>query len=249
MGADDLIKSLQDFYFDHKNRVLVLKVTTPTEAQALFSDKKAALPLAKSALKFLRYGFKGIAIKHADCKPDEFAYFIPASMAARKSKTRRIFNGGESMPVEEAGTVISALRNGRPDLRDATRRQVLDFLEDQREAGKIVVVTSNLTNRCLDITDMSPERGIFAYTSQWHGLNFLELWRESMDQYFHLINLLNSDGYIPGFVYDLLRIDGSKGRYCKDYYLARNLIPNEEVRISISDKANNSWELVRPALN
>jgi hypothetical protein len=136
------------------------------------------------------------------------------------------------------------MKNGRPNLIDASRRQVLDFIIEQREAGKIVVVTSQITNRCVDVDLISPERGIFAYASQWHGLNFMELWRESLEQYFQLLSRLESDGYIPGFVYELLRIDGSKGRYIKDYYLANNFLRNEPVRISVSN--TNDWELVRP---
>ncbi len=78
--------------------------------------------------------------------------------------------------------IITATKNGRPNLVDANKRQVLDFILEQRDAGKIVVVTSQITNRCVDIDLISPARGIFSYASQWHGMNFMELWRESMDQ-------------------------------------------------------------------
>jgi hypothetical protein len=141
--------------------------------------------------------------------------------------------------------IITATKNGRPNLADANKRQVLEFILEQREAGKVVVVTSQITNRCVDIDLISPERGIFAYASQWHGMNFMELWRESMDQYFSLLGGLERDGYIPNFAYDLLRVDGSLGRYNKDYYLARNFLHNEPVRISVGNQ--NDWELVRPA--
>ncbi|MFY7883465.1 MAG: hypothetical protein ACOVOV_01330 [Dolichospermum sp.] len=143
-------------------------------------------------------------------------------------------------------TIITATRNGQPHLVDATRRQVLEFIENQREAGKVVVVTSQITNRCIDIQNIDPSRGIFAHSSQWHGVNFLELWRESMPQFFDLLNRLDSDGIIEGFTYDLLRMDGSKGRYQKDYYLANNFLPGEPVRISVSNR--DEWELIRPAI-
>jgi hypothetical protein len=141
--------------------------------------------------------------------------------------------------------IITATKNGRPNLVDANKRQVLDFILEQRDAGKIVVVTSQITNRCVDIDLISPSRGIFSYASQWYGMNFMELWRESMDQYFSLLSGLERDGYIPNFTYDLLRVDGSLGRYNKDYYLARNFLHNEPVRISVGGQ--NDWELVRPA--
>jgi hypothetical protein len=141
--------------------------------------------------------------------------------------------------------VITATKNGRPNLVDANKRQVLDFILEQRDAGKIVVVTSQITNRCVDIDLISPSRGIFAYASQWYGMNFMELWRESMDQYFSLLGGLQRDGYIPNFTYDLLRVDGSLGRYAKDYYLAQNFLHNEPVRISVGNA--NDWELVRLA--
>jgi hypothetical protein len=142
--------------------------------------------------------------------------------------------------------IITATKNGRPNLADANKRQVLEFILEQRDAGKIVVVTSQITNRCVDIDLINPSRGIFSYASQWHGMNFMELWRESMDQYFSLLGGLERDGYIPNFTYDLLRVDGSLGRYNKDYYLARNFLLNEPVRISVGNQ--NDWELVRPSV-
>jgi hypothetical protein len=145
----------------------------------------------------------------------------------------------------DMSNVITATKNGRPNLVDANKRQVLDFILEQRDAGKIVVVTSQITNRCVDIDLISPSRGIFAYASQWYGMNFMELWRESMDQYFSLLGGLQRDGYIPNFTYDLLRVDGSLGRYAKDYYLAQNFLHNEPVRISVGNA--NDWELVRLA--
>ncbi len=146
---------------------------------------------------------------------------------------------------QQMSNIITATKNGRPNLVDANRRQVLEFILEQREAGKVVVVTSQITNRCVDIDLISPERGIFAYASQWHGMNFMELWRESIDQYFSLLGGLERDGWIPGFSYDLLRVDGSMGRYTKDYYLARNFLHNEPVRISVGN--HSDWELIRAA--
>lgn len=91
--------------------------------------------------------------------------------------------------------IITATKNGRPNLADANKRQVLEFILEQREAGKVVVVTSQITNRCVDIDLISPERGIFAYASQWHGMNFMELWRESMNQYFSALQNLDNLGH------------------------------------------------------
>jgi hypothetical protein len=171
------------------------------------------------------------------------------------SEARIYYNGGIfNIPVspycnvqgEPEKIMITATKNNRPNLVDATRRQVAEFIVEQREAEKIVIVTSQITNRCIDIDLISPERGIFRYASQWNGINFLELWRESLSQYEDLRTRLDSDGYIPGFVYNLLRVDGSLGQYQKDYYLANNFLSSEPVRISVANPKD--WQLIRSGL-
>lgn len=241
MDAADALANYP-YWFDLENRVLVCELPTRREAYRLFGCSKVASKLAQIALKLLPHGYRGVGIRHRQNKVGEFCFFIPASMAARQTPQSTV-NQEPIMSSSQNSTIITATRNGRPYLVDATRRQVLDFIEDQREAGKSVVVTSQLTNRCVDIVNIDRRRGLFAYSSQWHGINFMELWRESMSQYFEMLDRLSSDGLISGFTYELLRMDGSKGRYQKDYYLANNFLTNESVRISVSNPED--WELVR----
>jgi hypothetical protein len=200
------------------------------------------VPSLKDAKALMRSKFSLLSLKCAEWNQDKVKLIpfdvltdsqgitIPASTASSTS-------GDESM-----SNVILPTRDGRLHLVDATRRQVFDFIEEQREAGKIIMVASQVTDRCVDVQTVSRERGIFAYASQWHGYNFWELWRETIDQYFRLRQLLDSDGYIPGYVYEILRVDGSKARYKKDYFLANNFIPGEPVRISVAEPAD--WELI-----
>ena len=146
-------------------------------------------------------------------------------------------------------TIIQPLKNSRLHFVDATRSQVLQFIEEQRANGKLVIVSSQITNRIIDTSVIPAERGIFSLPSQWHGFNNLELWRESMHHFQQLQNALNTDGYIPDFEFELLRVDGSKIRTGKDYYLARNYFGNdiEPVRISVGEFAN--YEVIRPAIS
>ena len=205
---------------------------------------KVFVPNLGVAKALLKSKFKLLSVKCAEWGQDKVKLVPLNVLDDSQTITIHAHGTSSSSGVLPMTNVITAMKNGRPNLIDASRRQVLDFIIEQREAGKIVVVTSQITNRCVDVDLISPERGIFAYASQWHGLNFMELWRESLEQYFQLLSRLESDGYIPGFVYELLRIDGSKGRYIKDYYLANNFLRNEPVRISVSN--TNDWELVRP---
>lgn len=145
-------------------------------------------------------------------------------------------------------TIVKPIKNSRLHFVDATRSQVLQFIEEQREEGKLVIVSSQITSRIIDTSMIPIERGILKLPSQWNGFNSLELWRESMHQFQQLQNSLETDGYIPNFEYELLRVDGSKIRTAKDYYLARNYFGDgvEPVRISVGDF--NNYEVIRQAM-
>lgn len=227
---------------DVVNRVVVYELPTLETAISLFQRYKMASVFASEALRLLPYGYRGVAIRHPECQRGEFAFYIPATMAGKKNT--RICSMEDSS-MSNVPTITST-NNGYPNLKDASRRTVLDFIEEQRDTGKVVVVTSQITNRCVDIQNIDKNRGILAFASQWHGTNFMELWRESLNDFFRLIDLLNSESVIPGYEYELLRVDSSKGKYCKDYYLANNFLPKEPVRISVSNKED--WELIRPAI-
>lgn len=225
----DLIHKIQKPGWGLSLSPVALIINAPSQEEAQEFYRQSIQQLAQSAAKLKRLA---ALIRYPECHRP---YRIPAKMSYT--------TGDDRMSTTN---IVLPTTNGRPNLADATRRQVFDFIEEQRESGKIIMVASQITDRCVDVQCVSRERGIFAYASQWHGYNFWELWRETIDQYFRLRQLLDSDGYISGYVYEILRIDGSKARYKKDYYLANNFLPGEPVRISVAERQD--WELIRPAV-
>ena len=123
---------------------------------------------------------------------------------------------------------------------DDDYQRVTEFLLTHWHDGKSVCVVSQIDNRCLFQNDkLLPARAIIQ-PSEWIGQNYLWYWRDSMEDYNQLRELLNRDVYIPKFEYRLRRPDGSMARYLTDYYTANYLgVP---VRIGVSGLAD--WELI-----
>jgi hypothetical protein len=144
--------------------------------------------------------------------------------------------------------MITRLTKSHPNLIEADYEEICDYLKLWRSQGKIVTITSMISNRCLHVNDrVTAERGVLFLPSLWIGVNFMDLWRDSMSDYQQLIDRLNSSdsgGFIPGYEYNILRVDGSFARYHKDYYLVRDYL-SEPCRISVANSAD--WELLRNA--
>jgi hypothetical protein len=123
---------------------------------------------------------------------------------------------------------------------DDDYQRVTEFLLEHWQDGKSVCVVSQIDNRCLFQNDkLLPARAIIQ-PSEWIGQNYLWYWRDSMDDYAALRELLTREVYIPKFEYQLRRPDGSMARYQTDYYTANYLgVP---VRVGVSGLAD--WELI-----
>ena len=123
---------------------------------------------------------------------------------------------------------------------DDDYQRVTEFLLSHWQDGKSVCVVSQIDNRCLFQNDkLLPARAIIQ-PFEWIGQNYLWYWRDSMDDYAALRDLLTRDVYIPKFEYRLRRPDGSMARYQTDYYTANYLgVP---VRVGVSDVSE--WELI-----
>lgn len=123
---------------------------------------------------------------------------------------------------------------------DDDYQRVTEFLLSHWQDGKSVCVVSQLDNKCLFQNDkLLPARAIIQ-PSEWIGQNYLWYWRDSMEDYQQLRELLTRDAYIPQFEYRLRRPDGSFAKYLTDYYTANYLgVP---VRIGVSGLAD--WELI-----
>lgn len=150
----------------------------------------------------------------------------------------RYFSIPSFLALEEAMT--NSTQN-EPPLLDADYLRTLDFIREKRADGRIVVITSMISNICQHTNDLlSPERGVFQ-PYQWTGYNYLNAWRDSLDEYNQLIELLNRDGHVPQYQYKLRRPDDRLGLYETDYYLVTNYL-GEPVRIGVSKP--EAWQLL-----
>ena len=132
-------------------------------------------------------------------------------------------------------------------LKSSTYLNVLDFIKQKTDEGKLIEIASQLTNQCLHINNLlTPERGIWK-PAKFVGYNYSQAWDTTRtgqlnDDYHQLRNLLSRDGYIPDFEFRNRRVDGSIGRYQKTYYLIEDFL-GEPARLSVADP--DAWELVR----
>ena len=159
-----------------------------------------------------------------------------AKQGLRKIGASATMSNSTPKPSEPVNPKINPITL-RPD--DDYQR-VTEFLLSHWQDGKSVCVVSQIDNRCLFQNDkLLPARAIIQ-PSEWIGQNYLWYWRDSMDDYKQLRELLTRDVYIPKFEYRLRRPDGSMARYLTDYYTANYLgVP---VRIGVSDVSE--WELI-----
>ncbi|AFY71354.1 hypothetical protein Pse7367_3105 [Thalassoporum mexicanum PCC 7367] len=109
-------------------------------------------------------------------------------------------------------------------------RDILDFV---RDAGDPVCVTNHLTNTCLLLNDRFSADRITWMPAQYIGINFLWLWRDSMDDYEVLQRELRQNGRVDNFTFRLRRVDGSMAEYTKDFFIADDFL-GYPARISIS---------------
>lgn len=151
---------------------------------------------------------------------------------------QRYFSIPSFLALEEAMT--NSTQN-ESSLLDADYLRTLDFIRDKRADGRIVVITSMITNICQHTNDLlSPDRGVFQ-PYQWAGYNYLNAWRDSLDEYNQLIELLNRDGSVSQYQYKLRRPDNRLCGYETDYYLVPNYL-GEPVRIGVSKP--EAWQLL-----
>ena len=155
-----------------------------------------------------------------------------------RGSRERYFSIPSFLALEEAMTIST---QNEPNLQDADYLRVLDFIREKRADGRIVVITSMISNICQHTNDLlSPERGVLQ-PYQWAGYNYLQAWRDSLDEYSRLIELLNRDGYVPQYQYKLRRPDNRLCSYETDYYLVPNYL-GEPIRIGVSKP--EAWQLL-----
>jgi hypothetical protein len=141
------------------------------------------------------------------------------------------------------------------NLLGADYLKILEFLMEQRQEGKIVIITSNTTNICYHTSDLLKPSRAHWDAARFTGYNYLRSWRASRDedpvnprrlnpQFDRLREILARDGSAPGYEYTLYRPDDALCSYQTDYYLCRDYC-GDEVRIGVS--RIEDWRLLEPA--
>jgi hypothetical protein len=163
----------------------------------------------------------------------EIAYAIAGNQPNQSDPKPANPSGGNEMSIEQMGSLLGA---------DYAR--IHEFLKEQREEGKIVIITSNITGICHHTNDkLLPERGVFK-PHMWTGYNYLNSWRDTMSQLAHLQDLLRRDGKVSQYEYQLRRPDNAFCGYSTDYYLCHDYL-GDEVRIGVSRPED--WRLIEAA--
>ncbi|MGB3207439.1 MAG: hypothetical protein WBB28_20835 [Crinalium sp.] len=162
----------------------------------------------------------------------------------------RVIASNSPKPVF-AGTDIDLRQLLEPlgnNLYEANYLQVMAFMMAMRSSGKIVVITSQLTNICLHTNDLLlPSRGIWK-PCQWAGYNYLLSWDidrngKPSEEYYKMRSLLERDRRIADYVYKLRRVDGSLCEYSTSYFDIADYC-GEPVRIGVSDPID--WRVLEP---
>jgi hypothetical protein len=127
------------------------------------------------------------------------------------------------------------------ELRNADFEQVLEFMMRQKQLGRIVQLTDHNSNICHYVSkELTPERlGGADPQKVLKNHNYLESWEKtgSLEGYLKMRSLLEKDGYIPGYVHQLIRpSDGALGEYSSDFYLVRDLLGRETRMTSSNPK-------------
>lgn len=230
-ASTDLIRWVQQPGWDFRVGKDSLMFLAPTEKDAEnFLDKwidYLAAMARQWRLSCAYVGFPGCP----------WAYDVPARMAANLEQS------GESAMTEELDFI-------KPYLRNADELRVLDFIREKISDGLIVIITSQLDNRCrFTSKSLKPERAFFT-PAQFHNYDYVRSWDidrigQPSAEYYRLRELLDRDGVVSGYEYKLIRPDGALCSYSTDYYLVDDGWAGEPVRIGISRLED--WKLLQPA--
>lgn len=146
--------------------------------------------------------------------------------------------------LEQSGLTIPAseIKEVPMDLREADYEQILEFMARQKQLGKIVVFTGHDSNVYHQISkELTAKRFGAANPQQFlKNRNALEGWEKtgSLEGYLNMRQYLERDGFIPGYVYRLIRpTDGALVEYSSDFFLVRDFLGQQE-RICCSDPKN-----------
>lgn len=209
-----------------------LVINTPSEYAALRLVDQHTPDLA---LQAKLYGAAEAHIYYDGCKGRPFV--IPVCMAPpTEDLDPDLFPATEMTPVHNL-------------LLGADYCRMHEFLMEQRQQGKIVIITSNTSDICYHTNDLLNQTRGKRKPHEWTGYCYLWSWRADRasrpidginPQYERLKSLLERDGYVPSYEYELFRPDVKENRaldswvtYKTDYYLCNDYL-GDQVRIGVS---------------
>ncbi len=149
------------------------------------------------------------------------------------------FQGGFSYM---ASNMLKPFDTNIPGLGKATFAEFFQFLAEETKAGRFWMIIDNITDRVLFMTDNAEPDRLVVPSNQYIGVNRLNGWRDSMDEYHRLKHLLATEKVAPSFEYKWYRMDDSFTRFQKSYYFIDELF-GTQCYANVSE----GWELLRPA--
>lgn len=122
---------------------------------------------------------------------------------------------------------------------DTNTERLIDFVLNNE---KPVEVTSMITNRTLFLNDRYEPGRLIWKPAQLIGFNCHYYWQETPEELGQLLLTLRTDARLPNFQFHNRRVDGSLGRYVKDYFIVENFL-GDPVRVSVG----REFQIIRPA--
>ncbi len=135
-------------------------------------------------------------------------------------------------------------------LRNADEMRVLDFMREKISEGLIVIITSQVNDRCLYTSkSLKPERAFFT-PAQFQGYDYAKSWDihkvgHPSEEYHQMRSYLERDGVALGYQYRLIRPDGALCEYSTDYYDVTDGWSGHWVRIGVSKPED--FRVLQPA--
>lgn len=161
-------------------------------------------------------------------------------------------SASNSTPADTHNTQPQRINSYAPDRVSSTAsyEEILDFIKGKKAEGLIVTVTGMGSDKCLIVNDLqSLDRGGGWTAQDWIGIDFKTLWRDSFhmgqtNYYGRLIQLVESDRFIPEYLYRIRRPSGALAEYSSTYTLVENFL-GRAARIAVSKVG--AWRIVEDA--
>ena len=219
-----------DFVPDCKKDYLLLRVFSLENARYVYTNFREILKIWAK-----QFGLSSIIIRYGEENWDFIDFEVcisPEKILASPSTSQKVLSMTQIF-LSKSPEIINGLdyKGFHETILEAT------------EQNLIIAAVSNITNICLQVNgNLEASRAVWK-PSRFIGFNYLEFWRETLDQLEQLKNHLSLDGNVSGFEYEGIRPDGARCRYSTDYYLLTYL--DEPVRFAVSRKED--FQVVRPA--